>query len=206
MRVEVYFDILCPWCYIGKRRLTTALANRSDAEVVWRSLELDPEGSPVAGPTAAEVIAQYQSSPQRAAARVQHIQALGAAEGLELNLHKARPVNSFDAHRLVHLAASHGLADQALEALLHGYHTEGLDIAAPDVLVALGASAGLDPDEVRRTLAEDTFARNVRADERSAVERGIRGVPTLVVDGGPPVSAVQDPVVLDGLLESPPRV
>ncbi|BBC30342.1 hypothetical protein SGFS_016360 [Streptomyces graminofaciens] len=206
MRVEVYFDILCPWCYIGKRRLTTALANRSDAEVVWRSLELDPEGSPVAGPTAAEVIAQYQSSPQRAAARVQHIQALGAAEGLELNLHKARPVNSFDAHRLVHLAASHGLADQSLEALLHGYHTEGLDIAAPDVLVALGASAGLDPDEVRQTLAEDTFARNVRADERSAVERGIRGVPTLVVDGGPPVSAVQDPVVLDGLLESPPRV
>ncbi|MDT0566713.1 DsbA family oxidoreductase [Streptomyces sp. DSM 3412] len=205
MRVEVYFDILCPWCYIGKRRLTTALADRGDVEVVWRSLELDPDGSAVAGPTAAEVIAQYQSSPERAAARVEHIQALGAAEGLELNLHKARPVNSFDAHRLVRLGASHDLADQTLEALLHGYHTEGLDIAAPDVLAALGVSAGLDPTEVRRTLAGDAFTQHVRADERSAVERGIRGVPTLVTGEGPPVSLIQDPAVLAGLLEGTPR-
>ncbi|MFJ4682694.1 DsbA family oxidoreductase [Streptomyces sp. NPDC088789] len=203
MRVEVYFDILCPWCYIAKRRLSTALADHPTTEVVWRSLELAPDGSRVAGPTAAEVIARYQSGPEQAAARVRHIQAVGAAEGLDLDLHRARPVNSYDAHRLVHLAASHGTADRVLEALLHGYHTGGLDIAAPAVLEALGTEAGLDPAEVRRVLDGDLFGDDVRADEREAVRRGIQGVPTLVIDGGPPASAVQDPVTLARLLGSP---
>ncbi|ADB50792.1 DsbA family oxidoreductase [Conexibacter woesei] len=202
MKIELYFDVLCPWCYIGKRKLTAALAGRDDVEVTWRSMELDPEGSATPGMTAAEVIAQYQSSPERAAARVHQIQALGAAEGLTLDLHRARPVNSFDAHRLVHLAASHGLADQAVEALLHGYHTRALDIADRGVLATLGAGVGLDAAEVRRTLDTDAFADSVRADERSALRRGIRGVPTLVVDDGPPVSAVQDPGALARLLSS----
>ncbi|MER6773060.1 DsbA family oxidoreductase [Streptomyces bacillaris] len=200
MQVEVYFDILCPWCYIGKRRLTTALAGREDAEVVWRSLELDPEGSPTAGPTAAEVIAQYQPSPERAAARVRHIQSLGEAEGVRLDLHKARPVNSFDAHRLVRLGAVHGSADEVLERLLNGYHTEGLGIASHEVLEKLGAEAGLEPSAVRRMLEGTEFTEDVRADERSARKRGVRGVPTLVVDGGPPASVIQDPGVLDRLL------
>ncbi|MCX5393900.1 DsbA family oxidoreductase [Streptomyces sp. NBC_00094] len=200
MRVEVYFDILCPWCYIGKRRLETALRGRADVEVVWRSLELDPEGSPTAGPTAAEVIAQYQSSPERAADRIRQIQALGEAEGLRLDLHKARPVNSFDAHRLVRLGAAHGLADAMVERLLYGYHTEGLDIAAPEVLEKLAVEAGLEPSLVRRVLEGTEFGESVRADERRAVEIGVRGVPTLVVDGGRPTSAVQGPDVLARLL------
>ncbi|ARF75343.1 disulfide bond formation protein DsbA [Kitasatospora albolonga] len=202
MQVEVYFDILCPWCYIGKRRLTAALAGRMDAEVVWRSLELDPEGSRTAGPTAAEVIARYQSSPERAAARIRQIQSLGEAEGLRLDLHKARPVNSFDAHRLVRLGAAHELADEVLERLLYGYHTEGLDIASHQVLERLGAEAGLEPSAVRRTLEGTEFAEDVRADERSARERGVRGVPTLIVDGGTPASAVQDAEALGRLLGS----
>jgi predicted DsbA family dithiol-disulfide isomerase len=200
MRVEVYFDILCPWCYIGKRRLTTALGGRDDVGVVWRSLELDPEGSPTAGPTAAEVIAQYQSSPERSAARVRQIQSLGEAEGLLLDLHKARPVNSFDAHRLVQTGAAHGRADEVLERLLYGYHTEGLDIAAPEVLEKLGIEAGLEPSLVRRVLEGTEFAEKVRADERRAVEQGVRGVPTMVVDGGVPTSAVQSPDALADLL------
>ncbi|MBL3670739.1 DsbA family oxidoreductase [Streptomyces sp. M2CJ-2] len=204
MRVEVYFDILCPWCYIGKRRLTTALAGRDDVGVVWRSLELDPEGSPTAGPTAgptaAEVIAQYQSSPERAAARVRQIQSLGEAEGLLLDLHNARPVNSFDAHRLVQTGAAHGRADEVLERLLYGYHTEGLDIAAPEVLERLGIEAGLEPSLVRRVLEGTEFAEKVRADERRAVEQGVRGVPTMVVDGGVPTSAVQSSDALADLL------
>ncbi|MFF9024896.1 DsbA family oxidoreductase [Streptomyces eurythermus] len=200
MRVEVYFDILCPWCYIGKRRLTTVLAGRDDVGVVWRSLELDPEGSPTPGPTAAEVIAQYRSSPEQATARVRQIQSLGEAEGLLLDLHTARPVNSFDAHRLVHTGAARGRADEVLERLLYGYHTEGLDIAAPDVLEKLGAEAGLEPSLVRRVLEGTEFAEEVRADERRAVEQGVRGVPTMVVDGGVPTSAVQSPEALAHLL------
>ncbi|MEU6169974.1 DsbA family oxidoreductase [Streptomyces tanashiensis] len=200
MRVEVYFDILCPWCYIGKRRLATALAGRDDVDLVWRSMELDPDGSPTAGPTAAEVIAQYQSGPEQAAARVRQIQSLGEAEGVRLDLHKARPVNSFDAHRLVHLGAAHGRADEVLERLLYGYHTEGLDIAAPEVLEKLGVEAGLDPAAVRRVVEGTEFTEHVRADERRAVEAGVRGVPSLVVDGGVPASAVQSPEALARLL------
>ncbi|MFE2295541.1 DsbA family oxidoreductase [Streptomyces sp. NPDC059452] len=202
MRVEVYFDILCPWCYIGKRRLTTALAGREDVEVVWRSLELDPEGGRTAGPTAAEVIARYRSSAERAAARVRHIQSLGEAEGLRLDLHRARPVNSFDAHRLVRLGAAHGRADEVLERLLYGYHTEALDIASHKVLEELGAEAGLEPPVVRRMLEGTEFTDGVRADERSARARGVEGVPTLIVDGGSPASAVQDPETLARLLSS----
>ncbi|WP_406063365.1 DsbA family oxidoreductase [Streptomyces sp. NBC_01077] len=200
MRVEAYFDILCPWCYIGKRRLATALAGREDVEVVWRSFELDPEGSPTAGPTAAEVIAQYQPTPERAAARVRQIQSLGEAEGLRLELHKARPVNSFDAHRLVRLGAVHGRADEVLERLLYGYHTEGLDIAAPEVLEKLGIEAGLEPSAVRRVVEGSEFTEDVRADERRGAQQGVRGVPMLVVNGGVPASAVQGPDALAQLL------
>ncbi|MFE5731723.1 MULTISPECIES: DsbA family oxidoreductase [unclassified Streptomyces] len=204
MRVEVYFDVLCPWCYIGKRRLATALDGRDDVDVVWRSMELDPDGSPTAGPTAAEVIAQYRSSPEEAAARVRQIRSVGEAEGLQLDLHKARPVNSFDAHRLVHLGAAHGRADEVLERLLYGYHTEGLDIAAPEVLEKLGVEAGLDPVAVRRVVEGTEFTERVRADERRAAEHGVGGVPNMVVDGGPPVSAVQSPDALARLLAPRP--
>ncbi|MFF2851916.1 DsbA family protein [Streptomyces sp. NPDC058001] len=140
------------------------------------------------------------TSPERAAVRVRHIQELGAAEGLRLDLFGARPVNSHDAHRPVHLAAPHGPADQTLEALLRGCHTDGLDIAAPDVVMALDAEAGLDPAEACRVLDGDLFGAGVRA-----AERGIRGVRALVVDGGPPSSAVQGPAAPAHLLGSASR-
>ncbi|NIH83504.1 DsbA family oxidoreductase [Amycolatopsis granulosa] len=200
MRAEVYFDVLCPWCYIGKRRLTAALRGAPGAELLWRSRELDPEGSSVPGPTAAEVISAHQPDRAQAAARVARIQVLGAAEGLTLNLDKARPVNSFDAHRLVQLAASCGLADQVLERLMHGYHTEGRNIADPDVLQTLATEAGLDPTQTGKLLHSDAFADAVRADERRADERGIRGVPTLVVETGIRASAIQDVAALTRLL------
>ncbi|MCG5218967.1 DsbA family oxidoreductase [Streptosporangium sp. KLBMP 9127] len=205
MLVEVYFDVLCPWCYIGKRRLATALKSRDDVHVIWRSFELDPDGSPIPGLTAEQVITTYQNDPARASARVAHIQALGAAEGLELNLHQARPVNSFDAHRLIHLGATSGLADAVLERLLHGYHAKGRNIADPEVLQALGVEAGLDLAQVGELLTGDAFSAEVRADERRAAQRGIRGVPALVIDGAPPVSAVQEPAALASLLERATR-
>jgi predicted DsbA family dithiol-disulfide isomerase len=106
MKVEVFADVLCPWCFIGKRRLATALAqvaDRDQVEVVWRSYELAPEQGRVPGPTAAETMAQWWG--ERTPARIAHIQAVGSADGLELNLHAARPVSTFDAHRVIHLAA-----------------------------------------------------------------------------------------------------
>ncbi|MER5627868.1 DsbA family oxidoreductase [Streptosporangium sp. NPDC002544] len=202
MKVEIYADVLCPWCYIGKRRLTAALddiADRARVEIIWRSYELAPEEGRIPGTTAAEAMAGWWGD--QAPIRVARIQALGAAEGLELNLHLARPVNTFDAHRLCHLAAGHGLADQMMERLLRAYHTEGLNVADSRVLQRLGAEACLDADQVRAVLAGDDYAEEVRADRCRAAEHGVTGVPSLVIDGRPPISGVQPAAELRRLLE-----
>ncbi|WP_067138368.1 DsbA family oxidoreductase [Microtetraspora malaysiensis] len=205
MKLEIYADVLCPWCYIGKRRLTAALAEhtgRDRVEVVWRGYELAPEEGRIPGPTAAEAMAGWWG--EQAPARIARIRSLGAAEGLELNLHLARPVNTFDAHRLVKLAADRGRADQMMELLLYGYHTEGLNVADAQVLRRLGGEAGLDGDEVRAVLAGDDYAGQVRADRRRAAEHGVTGVPSLVIGGRSPVSGVQPVADLQELLRHGP--
>ncbi|MFD1932293.1 DsbA family oxidoreductase [Nonomuraea mangrovi] len=204
--IEIYTDVLCPWCYIGKRRITTALADvagRERMEVVWRSFELDPGASVTPGETAAEAMVMWWGD--QASARVAKIQALGAAEGLDLDLHAARPVRTFDAHRLAHLAADHGLADEMMERLFRAYHTEGLNVADPLVLERLGAEAGLEAVRVRDVLSGDAYAAGVRADERRAAELGVRGVPSVVIDDGPPFSGVQPPAALRTLFEQAAR-
>ncbi|MET9343322.1 DsbA family oxidoreductase [Nonomuraea sp. NPDC003804] len=202
MRVEIYVDVLCPWCYIGRRRVAAALADmaeRDRLEIVWRSFELAPDASRTPGQSAAEALVEWWG--EQAPARAARIRAVGAAEGLDLDLHAARPVNTFDAHRLSHLAARHGLADQAMERLFRAYHTEGRNVADHTVLEHLGVETGLDADEVREMLAGDAYAAEVRADERRAAELGVTGVPTLVIDGAPRFSGVQPPAVLRELLE-----
>lgn len=201
MNVELYVDVLCPWCYIGKRRVEAALAELPDerrVEVSWRSYELGQEGT-TPGPTAAdELVAMWGD---QAAARLARIVRLGAAEGLELNLHLARPVSTFDAHRLIQLGADRDLAGPVLERLLYAYHTEGRNIADARVLERLGGEAGLDAGAVRELLAGDGYAAAVRDDEQRAVDKGVRGVPALVIDGRPPVSAIQAPAELRRRLE-----
>ncbi|MFG2018218.1 DsbA family oxidoreductase [Actinomadura geliboluensis] len=202
MKVEIYADVLCPWCYIGKRRLTAALesiADRSSVEIAWRSYELAPEEGRDPGPTAAEAMAGWWGA--QAPDRIARIQALGAAEGLELNLHLARPVNTFDAHRLCRLAAGRGWADQMMERLLSAYHSEGLNVADPQVLQRLGEEVGLDAALVRSVLAGDDYAEQVRADRRRAAEHGVTSVPSLVIGGRPPVPGVQPATELRRLLE-----
>lgn len=198
MRIDVYADVLCPWCYIAKRRL----AQVPGIDVVWRSLELSPAQSRVPGVTAAEAMREWWG--ERAPERVAHIRAVGAADGLDLDLDRARPVNTFDAHRLIHLGADRGMADAVAERLLHGYHTEGRNVADHQVLLQLGVAAGLDGREVAEVLAGDGYGERVRDDERRAAELGVTGVPTMIV-GGRPVSALQPPDVLARLLELAPR-
>lgn len=135
------------------------------------------------------------------AARVARIQAIGTAEGLTLDLHKARPVNTFNAHRLIHLAAGRGLADEMMEALFHAYHTDGLNVADPEVLRRLGTAIGLNRDEINDLLAGDAYAADVRADERRTSEHAITGIPAIAIDGKPPVSAVQSSAMLRRLLD-----
>ncbi|MGW0792634.1 DsbA family oxidoreductase [Streptomyces sp. NPDC002911] len=203
MLVEIYSDVLCPWCYIGKRRIATAVdrfAHRDRLEIVWRSFELAPDQGPEPGPTAAVAMEQWMD-PAAVPARIALIRANGDQEGVELNLHKSRPVSTFDAHRLIHLAAARGRVPQVLEALFHAYHTQGLNVADHTVLSDLAAGAGLDTGDVRELLAGDVYAAQVRADEARAAEFGVSGVPSVVIDGGVPVSGVQDPASLLAALE-----
>ncbi|MFY1686702.1 DsbA family oxidoreductase [Plantactinospora sp. WMMB782] len=198
---QVYVDIVCPWCYIGLRRLTAALAllpERDRPTIVWRSLELDPRSSRTPGEVAAEAMTRWWGAD--APARVARIQALGAADGLPLDLHRARPVNTFDAHRLLQFAAARGRAEPTLEALLRAYHTEGADLADRRLLERVGVASGLPAAELAGVLAGDGYAETVRADRRRAARHGVRGVPSVVVGDAPPVSAVQPAAELARLL------
>ena len=206
VEADLYVDVLCPWSYIGKRRVEAALADMADPGRVrlrWRSYELSPDEKRTPGMTAADSMAEWWG--ERGAARVELIHTVARDEGLDIDLHRARPVNTFDAHRLFQLGAENGSGDAVMERLLRGYLCEGLNVSDPDVLERLSAEAGLDAARVRDVLSGDAYGDRVRADERSALERGVSGVPSLVLDGRPPVSAIQPPDELRRLLEDGPR-
>lgn len=205
MKVEIWSDIVCPWCYIGKRRFETALtrfAHSDQVEVVWRSFELDPNAPQQVTGTLSEMLSQkYGVSPERAAAMNAQVTTLAAREGLDYQLDHARPGNTFDAHRLIHLAADHNQQAAAKERLMHAYFTEGAPISDPETLVSLGAELGIPTEATRSMLASDTYARDVQADERRATQLGIRGVPFFVIDEQFGVSGAQEADVLLGALE-----
>jgi len=203
VRVEVWSDVVCPWCYVGKRRLESALgqfAHRDDVEVVWRSFELDPAAPRQRDISAAEHLARkYAMSAEQVAASWARLTALAEAEGLEFHLDRTRGGSTFDAHRLIHLGSEHGLQDEVKERLLRGYFTESLPIGEPDVLDRLAVEAGLPQDEVAEVLATDRFADAVREDERRARLLGIAGVPFFAIDDRYGVSGAQS---ADLLLEA----
>jgi predicted DsbA family dithiol-disulfide isomerase len=197
MRVDIWSDVICPWCYIGKRRFETALGrfeHRDEVEVVWHSFELDPT-APVRRPgTLTDLLAaKYGMSHQQALDANANMTGLAAAEGLEYHLEQAQPGRTFDAHRLLHLAQEHGVQDAMKERLMRGYFTEGMAVGDPDDLVAAGVDVGLDKDEVRAVLDGDAYAEDVRADEATASRLGISGVPFFVLDQRYGVSGAQAP-------------
>ncbi len=205
MEVEVWSDVACPWCYVGKRHLEEALTEfegADDVQVTWRSFELDPTAPRVREQDAVTLLAaKYGRSHEEAEAMVQSMRETGAKDGLDLRFDIARSGNTFDAHRLLHLAAAHGIQDAVKERFMRAYQTEGEAIGEPDVLRRLAEEAGLPADEVREVLATERFAEEVRADEAQAVEFGIRGVPFFVVDRRVAVSGAQPPEVLLQLLK-----
>ncbi|SHG58707.1 Predicted dithiol-disulfide isomerase, DsbA family [Streptoalloteichus hindustanus] len=186
MLVEVWSDILCPWCYLGKRRLETALArfeHRDAVEVVWRSFELRADEPTVPGRSLLDVMAGYGMDRDATLAKFAHIGQLGAAEGLTIRLRTAWPVNTFDAHRLTHWAATHGLRSELKERLFRAYHEENRVLSEHDTLAELAGEVGLDVDQAREVLAGAAYGEDVRADERRAQEVGVSAVPTFLVDG-----------------------
>ena len=205
MHVEIWSDIACPWCYIGKRRFEAALAgyeHRDEVTVTWRSFELDP-GAPAEreGDRAERLAAKYGSSVEQAHAMHAQMTDMAATEGLDFHFETARSGNTFDAHRLVHLAAAHGRQDAMEERLMRGYLGEGELMSDHAALERLAVDVGLDAGEARQTLATDRFAADVRDDERTASALGISAVPCFVIDRRIGAPGAQPPEVLAAFLQ-----
>jgi predicted DsbA family dithiol-disulfide isomerase len=204
VQLEVWSDIACPWCYVGKRRLEAALASfehRAEVSVIWRSFELDPGAPPERpGDRHAHLAAKYGTTLEQARAMHDRMKAIGAADCIEFRFDVARLSSSFDAHRLLHLAAAHGRQGDMKERLMRAHFTDGEPISDHATLARLARDAGLPEDETATTLATDRFAADVREDEATAQRLGIRGVPFFVVDRKLAVSGAQPPEVLGELL------
>jgi predicted DsbA family dithiol-disulfide isomerase len=204
VHVEIWSDIACPWCYIGKRRFEAALADfehRDEVRVTWRSFELDPAApGERPGDRAVHLAEKYGSSVEQAQGMQQHMTEVAAGEGLDFHFDIARDGNTFDAHRVLHLAEAHGAQDALKERLMRAYLTDGELMSDHAALERLAVEAGLPADEVRAVLATDRYAAEVREDERAAGSLGISAVPFFVVDRAFGASGAQPPEVLGDLL------
>jgi predicted DsbA family dithiol-disulfide isomerase len=207
LQVEIWSDVVCPWCYIGKRRFEAALArfeHRDEVTVTWRSFELDPSAPPsdaVAGTHAERIAAKYGRTVAEAQQMSDSMTATAAAEGLDFRFDLVRSGNTFDAHRLLHLALEHGLQDALKERLDRGTFTEGSPSSDHTALRALALEVGLPAEEIDAVLGSDRYADAVRADEAQAQAYGISGVPFFVLDRRLGVSGAQSADVLLAALD-----
>lgn len=186
MQVEVWSDVVCPWCYIGKRRLEAALErfpHRDEVEIVWRSFQLDPsvpEGE--THPTLPALAAKYGTTQDAMRANMARVEQVALEEGLRYHLADGVSGNTLLAHELLHLAAERGLQGPLKERLLHAHFEEGRSVFDVDALVALGAEVGLDEGEAREALADRRYLAAVHQDAATARALGATGVPFFVVD------------------------
>jgi predicted DsbA family dithiol-disulfide isomerase len=195
MKVEIWSDIACPFCYIGKRKFEAALeqfAHKDSVQVEWRSFQLDPDTQHVPGQSIYEVLAEKKGwTPEQAQNISKQVTGMAAEAGLNYNMDQTVPANTFDAHRLTHLAQKHGLQDAAEERLFQAYFMEGKNIQDPETLVQLGKEIGLREEAVRHMLAGDDHAYDVRMEGYEAQQIGVRGVPFFVIDRKYAVSGAQ---------------
>lgn len=197
MKVDIWSDIRCPFCYIGKRKFEMALEkfpHKDEIEVIWHSFELDPTLKTQADRNMYESLAEAKGISLAQSKQMHEYVTQSAAEvGLEYNFDKAVDANSFNAHRLIHLAKASGKADAMKERILKAYFTEGANIDDAETLVKLGAEVGLKKEDVAQMLKSDKYADDVREDEDAAQHIGIRGVPFFVLNEKYGVSGAQQP-------------
>ncbi len=202
-RVEVVHDLVCPWCFLGTRRLMRTLRRRPDllVDLAWRPFLLNPD-MPRAGMPRPEYVVRKFGGEDRARRLYASISEIGRAEGVLFRFDRIRRTPaSLDAHRLVRFAASFGRADLMVEALFSAHFTDGLDIGEADSLTLIAAACGLDPIAARAFLASDEEAEAIHADNLRSHRLGINGVPCFVVAGRHAIAGAQEPEVIERLLD-----
>ena len=208
LQIDVWSDIACPWCYVGKRRLDAAVEgfpHSGEVSVTWHSFELDPssprEVDVEAQSYAARLAKKYRVPVERGQQMIDGMTETAAQDGIEMRFDVIRPGNTFDAHRLLHLAETRGLQGALKERYLAAYLCEGERIGDHETLVRLAAEVGLDVDEAQGVLASDDYAADVRADEANAAQLGIHGVPFFVFDRKYAVQGAQPAEVVREVLD-----
>jgi predicted DsbA family dithiol-disulfide isomerase len=205
MEIEIYADVVCPWCWIGKRRLEQALESYDgDVTVTYRPFQLDP--TPVTEPRPlVDALADKFGGRERAEAMATQVTQVAAGVGLEMRFDRAVQANTFEAHRLVRFAAERGRSEEVVEALYRAHFTDGVDVGSRDALVALAASVGLDETETREHLESNLGRREVAADLTAAHQLGVSSVPTFVLAGKYAVTGAQEPETLLAALQEVDR-
>jgi predicted DsbA family dithiol-disulfide isomerase len=204
MKVDIWSDIRCPFCYIGKRKFEMALEkfpHKNEIEVNWHSFELDPSLQTNTAVSAIEHISEIKGiSKVQAEGMHEHVINVAKEVGLDFNFDKSVVANSFNAHRLIQFAKTKGLANEAEEALFKVHFVEGKNIDDDETLIETGVSIGLNENEVKKILASDAFTKEVKQDEKQAQSMGINGVPFFVLNNKYAVSGAQSPdIFLDAL-------
>ena len=204
MKIDIWSDVVCPFCYVGKRRLEQALAgfaHADDVQVQWHSYQLDPDFVPQPGESIHATLAHKKGiSETEARAMNDYVARMAAEVGLDYQLDQAIPANTFLAHQLIHFAAAHGRQDAMKERLMAAYYHEGQNLNNPATLAALATETGLDAAAAAQALAAGTYAQAVRHDEDEARQIGVRGVPFFVFDDKYAVSGAQPGEVFDQVL------
>jgi predicted DsbA family dithiol-disulfide isomerase len=203
VNVDIWSDVVCPWCYIGKRRFEAALQRFAGAEevsVTFRAFQLDP-GAPPGAATPVREVYERKFGPGQADQLIERVTTLAAEEGLTFHLDRAVRANTLLAHRVIWLARQRGVQEAVKERLLRAYFTEGRNVGDPDTLAELAAECGLERDEVLGYLASDAGQAEVASDLTEALELGITAVPTYVFDGRWSVPGAQDPDTFVRVLE-----
>jgi predicted DsbA family dithiol-disulfide isomerase len=205
MEIHVWSDIACPWCYIGKRSLETALSKIEGADeitIIWRSFELDPDAPAKRDLPMDQLLAKkYRMTMEQVDATQTRITEVAKSFGLDYHLGDLKSGNTFDAHRLVHFANTQGRGDAMKEQLFRAYFEQGQLMSDHEVLVACATEIGLDERTTREVLGSGAYADEVRFDEAQARDNDFSAVPTFVVDGRFAVSGAQDPDVLVKMIE-----
>lgn len=195
MKVEIWSDIACPWCYIGKVRFENALAqyeHANEVNVVWRSYQLQPDAPWENAPSATEhLMARYGRTEEQVQDMLRNVESVAAGEGITYHLANAVAANTLDAHRLSKLGEAKGVGKAVMERLMQAYQSEGANVADPNTLVRLGVEAGLDEADVRTLLTTDEYLAEFNADLQRANAFGVQGVPFFVIDEQHGISGAQ---------------